>query len=150
VIALAKQAGLRVVADAKDGDRELLRSLGAEHVVPRGDGMAAAVRERHPDGVDAVVDTALLGDAAAALVRAGGTFVSLRRSQVIADQRLRRVTISVLDEATNTAALEWLAQRFADGTLKPRIAQQLPAARAAEAHQLLEQGGLRGRVVLVF
>lgn len=150
VIALAKQAGLRVVADAKDSDRELLRSLGAEHVVPRGDGMAAAVRERHPEGVDAVVDCALLGDTAAALVRDGGSFVSLRRSQVISDQRLRLVVIGVLDQLTNTPALEWLAQRFADGTLKPRVAQQLPAERAAQAHRLLEEGGLRGRVVLLF
>ena len=150
VISLARLARLRVVADAKESDRELLQSLGAALIVPRGEGTAAGVHERHPDGVDAVVDCALLGDPAAALVRSGGVFVSLRRSQVVTDSRLRLITIGVLDQVTNTPALEWLAQRFADGTLKPRIAQQLPAARAAEAHRLVEQGGLRGRVVLVF
>jgi NADPH2:quinone reductase len=150
VIALAKQAGLRVVADAKDSDRALLQSLQVDDIVPRGEGMAAAVRALYPQGVDAVVDTALLGDAVAPLARSGGTFVSVRSSQVISDQRLRRVIISVLKEVDNTGALEWLVQRFVDGTLKPRIAQQLPAERAAEAHRLLEQGGLRGRVVLVF
>ena len=138
------------LADAKDDDRDLLKSLGAGHIVARGEGMAAGVRALHPDGVDGAVDCALLGDSAAALVRDGGTFVSLRRSQVITDSRLRLVTIGVLDQVTNTPALEWLAQRFADGTLKPRIARQLPAARGGEAHRLLEQGGLRGRVVLVF
>ena len=69
---------------------------------------------------------------------------------MITDSRLRLITIGVLDQVTNTQALEWLAQRVTDGTLKPRIARQLPAASGGEAHRLLEQGGLRGRVVLVF
>jgi NADPH:quinone reductase-like Zn-dependent oxidoreductase len=150
VISLARLAGLHVVADAKESDRELLLSLGAEYIVPRGEGMASSLRERYPDDVDAVVDCALLGDAAAALVRNGGSFVSLRRSQVITDSRLRRITIGVLDQVANTPALDWLAQRFDDGTLKPRVAQQLPASEGAEAHRVLEQGGLRGRLVIVF
>jgi NADPH:quinone reductase-like Zn-dependent oxidoreductase len=150
VIALAKQAGLRVVADAKESDRDLLQSLGVCEVVPRGAPMAPAVRTHHPDGVDAVVDAALLGDGVAALVREGGTFVSVRRSQKLADERLRLVTLGVLEQAKNTAALQWLAQRFLDGTLKPRIALRMPPERAAEANRLLEQGGLRGRIVLEF
>ena len=39
VIELAKRAGLVVIADAKDTDTDLLRRLGADHIVPRGDGM---------------------------------------------------------------------------------------------------------------
>lgn len=150
VISLARLAGLQVIADAKESDRELLLSLGAGIVVPRGESMVGGLRKHYPDGVDAVVDCALLGDAAAALVRNGGSFVSLRRSQVVTDNRLRRITIGVLDQVTNTSALEWLAQRFADGTLRPRIAQQLPASRGADAHRLLEHGGMRGRVVIAF
>jgi NADPH:quinone reductase len=150
VIPLAKHAGLRVVADAKDSDRALLQSLGADAIVPRGDAMAPAVRALHPDGVDGVVDGALLGDAAAALLRAGATFVSLRRSQVLSDARVRLVPIGVLDQATNTEALEWLVQRYVEGTLKTRVAQRLAPEAAPEANRLLERGGLRGRVVLVF
>lgn len=150
VIPLARLAGLHVIADANESDRELIQSLGAEHIVPRGKGMAAGVRELHPDGVDAVVDCALLGDVAAALVRDGGSFVSLRRSQVISDSRLRLSSIGVLDQVSNTPALESLARRFADGTLRPRVAQQIPAERGVDAHRLLEQGGLRGRVVITF
>jgi NADPH:quinone reductase-like Zn-dependent oxidoreductase len=37
-----------------------------------------------------------------------------------------------------------------DGVLVPRVALQLPMEQAAEAHRLLERGGLRGRIVLTF
>ena len=63
VIPLAKRAGLRVLADANPADEEFVRGLGADVVLPRGDGLAAAVRDAVPDGVDAVFDTALLGRA---------------------------------------------------------------------------------------
>jgi NADPH:quinone reductase-like Zn-dependent oxidoreductase len=33
--------------------------------------------------------------------------------------------------------------------LTPRVAARLPLAEAAQANRLVEQGGLRGRVVLV-
>ena len=46
LIQLAKHAGLRVVADARDPDRELLLRLGVGEVVPRGKGMFPAVRAR--------------------------------------------------------------------------------------------------------
>jgi NADPH:quinone reductase len=42
-------------------DAALIASFGAHHVVERGDGMAAAVRALYTDGVDAVIDAALLG-----------------------------------------------------------------------------------------
>ena len=64
VIALAHERGLRVIADAKAGDEELVRGFGADVVVARSDDFAAAVRQVEPDGVAGVYDTALLNDAA--------------------------------------------------------------------------------------
>jgi NADPH:quinone reductase-like Zn-dependent oxidoreductase len=150
VIALAKKSGLHVIADAKDEDRELLVRLGADEVVPRGDGMHTVVRAHFPQGVDALVDCALLGNSAAALVRDGGTAVALRKANVITDPRLRNTHVGVLNEATNTTALQSIAGLLSEGVLKPRIAVRLPFTQAAEAHALLERGGLRGRVVLTF
>lgn len=37
-----------------------------------------------------------------------------------------------------------------EGRLTPRVAQSLPVEQAADAHRLMEAGGLRGRVVLTF
>ncbi|MCA1187885.1 MULTISPECIES: zinc-binding dehydrogenase [unclassified Saccharopolyspora] len=50
VVQLAKADGLRVVADAADRDRELVRSLGADVVVARGDDVAERIREAAPAG----------------------------------------------------------------------------------------------------
>ena len=148
VIRLAKDAGLFVIADGRDADRDSLLALGCDLVVPRGQAMHEAVRAHFPHGVDGLVDTALLGDAAAALVRDGGAALSLRRSNPFTDKRLRCEYIGVLDQATNTAALEWVASKYSAGVITPRVGMRLPFAEAARAHQLLEQGGLRGRVVL--
>jgi NADPH2:quinone reductase len=60
VIALAHEQGLRVLADAKPPDTDLVRSFGADVVLSRSEDFAAAVRAVEPDGVDAVYDTALL------------------------------------------------------------------------------------------
>jgi NADPH2:quinone reductase len=148
-IQLAKDAGLTVIADAKESDVALLQQLGADEVVPRGASMFSAVRNRRPAGVDGLIDGALLGDEAAGLVRDGGTIVSLRRTHDITDGRLRHRHVAVLDQATNTAALSWLSEVLRDGTLSPRVAIRLPMSDAVRAHRLVEQGGLRGRVVLM-
>jgi NADPH2:quinone reductase len=56
----------------------------------------------------------------------------------------------VSDYARNQAALQKLADLVADGRLTLRVAQTFPPERAAEAHQKLAQGGVRGRLVVVF
>jgi NADPH:quinone reductase-like Zn-dependent oxidoreductase len=43
-----------------------------------------------------------------------------------------------------------LARLAAAGSLTLRVADVLPAERAAEAHARLEAGGTRGRLVLAF
>ena len=78
VIPLAKRAGLRVLADAGPADEEFVRGLGADVVLPRGDGLAAAVRDAVPGGVDAVFDTALLGRRLFPAIRDGGALVFVR------------------------------------------------------------------------
>ena len=150
VIALARRAGLRVVADANDADRELLTEWGADAIVPRGATMDTTVRRLFPHGVDGLVDAALLGNRAAALVRDGGTTVALRKTNLITDARLRNTHVGVLNEATNTAALQWVADRAREGVLRPRVAICLAFTQAAEAHAMLERGGVRGRIVLTF
>jgi len=52
-----------------------------------------------------------------------------------------------LHEGDRLASLAELAGK---GVLTLRIAELLPAERAAEAHRRLDAGGVRGRLVLVF
>jgi NADPH:quinone reductase len=150
VIQLAKLAGLRVVADAKSEDVELVRTLGADDIVPRGSGFSAAVVRCCPAGADAVVDAALLGTAVAGLVRNGGMAVCLRRADAIQDPRLDTRYINVTARMNDTDALRRLASLLANRILQPRVGLALPMSDAAQAHQLVERGGVRGRVVLRF
>ena len=50
--------------------------------------------------------------------------------------------------ATETAALDRLGRLVEEGHLTLRVARTFPAERAHEAHALLEQGGIRGRLVI--
>jgi NADPH:quinone reductase-like Zn-dependent oxidoreductase len=72
VIALAKDRGCDVIADASPHDTELVRGFGADVVVARSGDFAAAVRAVAPAGVSAVFDTALLNGDALGAIRDGG------------------------------------------------------------------------------
>ena len=53
---LVTKAGATVVAPALPEDEDYLRGLGVTEVLPRQGDVVAAVRERYPDGVDALLD----------------------------------------------------------------------------------------------
>ena len=148
-IQMAREAGLSVIADAKEEDRDLLIRLGAARVVPRGEGMGQAIRTTHPNGVDGMLDAALIGDAAAALVRDGGIVAYVRSTQVFDTRRLRVKYVGVLEHVSDTNALAWLSEKVRSKMLTPRVSHRIPLADAVAAHQLVEKGGLRGRVVLI-
>ena len=148
MVQLAKAAGLVVVADAKDDDEELVRSLGADSVVPRGPGFAAGVRSEHPDGVDALVDASLQGSEVASAVRDGGSVVTVRGWDGNGDQRISYHSIRVRWVAERLDLLEHVHDLVESGLLLARVADVFPAAEAAAAHRRLEAGGVRGRLVL--
>ncbi|MBU3739474.1 MAG: NADP-dependent oxidoreductase [Rhodoferax sp.] len=150
VIALARAQGLRPLSDGRPEDAPMLRALGADAVLPRGEDTAVAARALFPDGVDGMVDTALVASQVSRAVRDGGRAVSLRRSSPITDPRLTASYVGVLDRADDTATLERLSKLLADGVLRPRVAHRLPMDQARQAHELVARGGLRGRVVLTF
>ena len=52
--------------------------------------------------------------------------------------------------ASDTRRLEQVRDLAERATLTLRVAEVVPAERAAEAHRRLERGGLRGRLVLDF
>ncbi len=148
VVQLAKADGLTVIADASDADRDLVASLGADIVVPRGDDFADRVRARFPDGADGVADGALLNELAIPAVRDGGTFTSVRGFKPDSVRGITFTTTFVRDYAHETAKLDRLRQQAEAGAVTLRVAQVYPAAQAADAHRRLEAGGTRGRCVI--
>lgn len=152
-IELARHRGLRVVADAAEADRELLLRLGADVVVPRGataEETAAAYREAAPDGVDGLIDAAVLGAPALAAVRTGGALVKCRPYELPATRGITVHQALVMVHPDPKGALTELAALAAEGALTLRTAGLFPAAEAARAHALLERGGVRGRLILTF
>ncbi|MGH9291317.1 MAG: NADP-dependent oxidoreductase [Acidimicrobiales bacterium] len=147
-IELGKLAGLRVVADASEADRDLVRHLGADVVVPRGPAAAAAMREAFPDGVDAVLDAALMNQAILPAVSDGGTVVALRPFQGESERGIEIKLVLVAEHAKSAAALAELSRLAGEGRLTLRVARTLPLESVAEAHRLLEAGGVRGRLVI--
>jgi NADPH:quinone reductase-like Zn-dependent oxidoreductase len=147
-IQLARADGLRVVADAAPRDEQLVKELGADIVLPRGDDFPQQVRTAVPDGVHGLVDAALLDRRTLPAVRDGGRIATVRG---FSDDGERGVTfhpVMVRDYAREQAKLDGLRQQVEAGQVTLRVARTLPAEQAAEAHRLLEAGGVRGRLVI--
>jgi NADPH:quinone reductase-like Zn-dependent oxidoreductase len=143
---LAAMRGLRVIAVAGDGDEKLVHHLGAAGFVPRSAGLAAAVRELVPGGVDAVFDAAVLGYPALDAVRADGAFAAFTGAGPVPLRGIRVVPVTI---HAGGAALTGLSGLAAAGKLTLRVAGTYPLADAAKAHERLQAGGVRGRLVLV-
>lgn len=126
VIELGKYFGFAVIADAKPSDAALVHARGADHVVARGNDVAHHIREVATNGVDGVVDCAALHDRIVPAVRDRGSIATPR---------------DILDE---------LRDLVEAGVLSTPVAEILPAHQAALAHQKLEAGGVRGRLVLTW
>jgi NADPH:quinone reductase-like Zn-dependent oxidoreductase len=150
VVQLAKSDGLTVVADAAEADEELVRELGADVVVRRGDDVAARIREQFPDGVDGLADGSVQDAAVLPAVKDGGAVATVRGYRGDGQRGLRVTPVLVRQYAEEAEALDRLREQVEKGELTLRVAQTFPAADAAEAHRRLEAGGVRGRLVLVF
>jgi NADPH:quinone reductase len=147
VVELARLRGLRTIALASARDEDLVRSLGASEFVPRAEDFAATVRELVPGGVDAVIDTAVLGIAAHQALRPEGTFIALVRP--FAPPPIRGTRVIVQEAFPDGARLSELAGLVDQGQLTLRVAAAHPLRDAAAAHARFAAGGLRGgRVIL--
>lgn len=150
LIQLAKHAGLRVAADASPADYELVRSLGADAVVERGDDVAKRFRDVAPDGLDAVADAAILNDIVAPAIRDGGALAVFRMWSGALPREISLHQVSVGVYMRGRGRVDRLRQLADEGVITLRVAEVVPAERAAEAHRRLEAGGIRGRLVLQF
>ncbi len=150
-IAVAKRQGIKVIADAKPEEAALVRSYGADVVVERGAGFVEAIRREVPDGVHALLDTALLGEKSFGAIRNGGVYIPVRGWGDKASERgIQIKPVFVFEVLQRTEWLEKLRELVAAKAIKLRVAGEYPPERIADAQRALEHGGLRGRAVIVF
>ncbi len=149
-VELGVAEGLRVFAVASPSDEPLLRKMGAEVVIPRGENVPQLIRELAPNGVDAVLDAALIGPSILAAIRDGGGLAVVRGFQGESERGITVHQVRVSDYAENQAALDKLGKLVSEGKLTLRVFETFPPERAAEAHEKMAAGGIRGRLVIIF
>ena len=150
MVQLAKADGLRVIADASPADEALVRALGADVVVPRGDDVAARIRAAVPEGVEAVADGAVQHALVLPAVRDGGAVASVRPFVGEAERGITNHMVWVREYAREQGKLDRLRQQVEEGAVTLRVARTFRPDQAGEAHRILEAGGTRGRLVIEF
>lgn len=150
VIQLAKAEGLTVIADASEVDEALVKSLGADIVVQRGDDVAERIRQHFPEGVDGLADGAVQSELVIPAVCDGGAFTAVRGFEGVPQRGIKFTTTSVRQYDCEYEKLDRLRELVEDGTLTLRVADTFTPENAHEAHRRLEAGGTRGRLVIEF
>jgi NADPH:quinone reductase len=104
-----------------------------------------------PDGADGVYDTALLHEAVFRAIRDGATMVVVRGWTPAAPRATSAcVRCSSADRSSGLTGSEQLRRLASEGRLQLRVAGESPPERAADAHRVMDAGGVRVRAVLVF
>jgi NADPH:quinone reductase-like Zn-dependent oxidoreductase len=148
-VQLAVARGARVVATAGPDNQDFLRELGADPVDYRAGDVPARVRELVGEGgVDAAFD--LFGgdvrEEAFAVLRTGGRLVSV--AQPPPEPREGYEVHYEFVRPSGYDLGEHITPLIQDGTLRPYVQASYPLERAAEAHERLEAGHVRGKLVL--
>ena len=149
-IQLAVARGARVIAAASPRNHDFLRELGAEPVDHTEGDVAARVRDMLADsGADAALD--LFGaedrEQAFASLRPGGRLASV--AQPLPEPRDGHHEVHYIFVRPSGYDLgEHITPLIAEGGLRPHVEATFPLENAAEAHERIEQGHVRGKLVL--
>jgi len=173
LLELGKLAGLEMYGTASKYNHELVSALGATPIDYRTEDFVERIRSLTGDGVDAVFDP--IGGArqlwrsyrvlcpGGRLVWFGVAATKKEGLRVIPLTVLMRTLLALIpdgkqvpllpdlgkDNAWYRATLTELLDLLAAGKIKPVVAERIPLAGAARAHELLERGRYAGKVVLV-
>ncbi|HEX2233832.1 MAG TPA: zinc-binding dehydrogenase, partial [Thermoleophilaceae bacterium] len=133
-----------VIAPGLPEDEEFLRSLGVDELLPREGDLVVAVRERYPQGVNALVDavTPYQPTPYDAVLADGGRIASPTNA---AGDGPGRANVA---HAPSREQLDRIAQLLADGTIKLPIQQTFDLAQAPEALAALTTGHTQGKIAL--
>lgn len=158
-IQLAKMAGAKVATTCSAHNFDYVRSLGAELAIDyRNDDVVAALRAWAPGGIDLAVDTVGQGTFVGILpvMKRGGIVTPI--GTLIADE-------ATIDPAAAEAAgvtviptvsafpeqprqLRGLVEALASGKIRIPETTELPLNQAGEAQRRVQEGHVRGKIVL--
>jgi NADPH:quinone reductase len=142
-VQLAARAGATVIASALSDDEGYLRRLGVSEVVDRDGDVSAAVRERHPDGVEGLIDLVSYEPGAFDAALKDGARVASPNSA--AGDGPGRTNVMGMPTTEN---LERLAQLLGSGELKVAIEDSYELDQAPQALQDLTGKHTRGKLAI--
>lgn len=151
-VQLAAARGAEVIATARPDAEALIRGLGASQTIDyTGDDVASAVRESHPDGIDAFLD--LTRDAPrfseyAALVRDGGAAVSATFTAPPDLLDSERIAVTNFMMADKPGLLARITEEVRSGRISVPIGRTVPLDQVPEALGQNTAGGARGKTVV--
>jgi NADPH:quinone reductase-like Zn-dependent oxidoreductase len=173
LLELCRLEGVRALGAASPKHFDYVRELGAEPIESRARPLDELVHEKYPQGVDAAFD-ALGGSGTREHIRAtrkGGTvvgygfmrargstlsalrtFASLFLGSRLAGRRGTFYGITAVyrkDKQPLKEDLPKLLDLLAQKKLRPRIAARLPLLDGKRAQEMLEAGGVNGKIVLL-
>jgi NADPH2:quinone reductase len=171
-IELMREAGVRALGAASEAHFDLVRELGGEPIASRGKPLDEEVHALMPEGVHAAFDN--LGGsrtvehvrstrkggitvgfgfmAAKGLLGSASGFASLYAGTLLRGRRGTFYGITALYRKDPKPFREDMPKLFdllAAKKIKPRIAATLPLLEGRKAQEMLEKGGVVGKIVLV-
>lgn len=152
-VQIARAKGATVFATCHGRSREFVQSLGAEEVIDttQEDVVEVINRLTQKAGVDVVFDTVgkeLLSSSLAATKWFGRLVSIIGPTGDLNAGYYKNVTIHFANCQRARSTLEALSALVEQDRLKPLIDTVLPLQEVAQAHRRLEQGGVRGKIVL--
>jgi NADPH:quinone reductase len=154
-VQMAKARGAHVIAIVR-GDADEARQIGAEEVYEsENDDAIAAIKAKHPEGVDAILDVVNGAEAIrrdADVLKAGGHLVSTVYAADAPWFAERRITAHNIGSFENPLAsrqgLTEVAHLLAAGTITARITTTETLDAAGVLLDRLRHGGVRGKAVI--
>lgn len=147
---LAKAAGAEVIVTASEPKHAMLQQLGADQCID----YRLAPFQSVMQPVDLVIDLVggQVGIDSLALVNDGGLLVtvpSATREQVLAAAAEQGVRAEFFLVQYDPEVVATMAQRVEAGELQVVVAECLPLAQAARAHEIIETGRTTGKLLLL-
>jgi NADPH:quinone reductase-like Zn-dependent oxidoreductase len=150
-VQLAKIAGAKVAALASRKNQEYLRGLGADHFLDYESGnFQSVLRQIFKEGADVVFDC-VGGETLRAgqdCVRDGGRIVSIVDEPDEEFLKKKQVESCFKFVEPNSSQLDILRGYVEAGKLKVSVASVFSLEEAAKAHEKIESGHTRGKIVL--
>lgn len=152
-IQIAKSLGARILATAGSSNQDTLRMLGADVAIDyhKEDPAEIALRESNGKGVDAVFDAVggeNLNKSLTALRPFGRAATTIGVKVDLGDAYRKNLTIYSIFLTRERGRLQELTNLIEQGKLKPLIDQVLPIEQVRKAHERLDSGHGKGKIVL--